>query len=48
MTLTYHRIASNLNFSTATCQRIQYMKFVQTGTVDPVKLTEMMRCAKTG
>ena len=39
MNLTYHRIASNLNVSTATCQRI-YMKFVQTRTVDPVKLAE--------
>ena len=39
MTLTYNRIASNLNISTATCQRI-YMKFVQTGTIDPVKSTE--------
>ena len=39
MTLTYIRIASNLNVSIATCQRI-YTKFVQIGTIDPIKLAE--------
>ena len=41
MNLTYNRNASNSNVSPATCQRL-YMKFVQTGTVNPVKLTEEM------
>ena len=39
MNLTYNKIASNLNVSIATSQRI-YTKFVQTGTIDPIKLVE--------
>ena len=39
MNLTYNKISSNLNVSIATSQRI-YSKFVQTGTIDRIKLAE--------